>query len=58
MQIVAAIVLAAVVFIAANRYVSRFGLLWWVAHTFVFALAAARNRAGRNAGSGCVGLSS
>ena len=38
MQIVAAIVLAAVVFIAANHYASRFGLLWWVAHTLVFAL--------------------
>jgi len=41
MQIVAAIVLAAVIFIAANHYVSRFGLLWWVAHTLVFALVLA-----------------
>jgi hypothetical protein len=41
MQIVAAIVLAAVVFIAANHYVTRFGLLWWVAHTLVFALVLA-----------------
>jgi len=40
-QIVAAIVLAAVVFIAANHYVTRFGLLWWVAHTLVFALVLA-----------------
>jgi heme A synthase len=41
MQIVAAIVLAAVVFIGANHYVTRFGLLWWVAHTLVFALVLA-----------------
>ncbi len=41
MQIVAAILLAAVVFIAANHYVSRFGVLWWVAHTLVFALVLA-----------------
>ena len=41
MQIVAAIVLAALIFIAANHYVTRFGLLWWVAHTLVFALVLA-----------------
>ena len=41
MQIVAAIVLAALVFVAANHYVTRFGLLWWVAHTLVFALVLA-----------------
>ncbi len=41
MQIVAAIVLAAVVFIAANYYATRFGLLWWVAQTIVLALVLA-----------------
>jgi hypothetical protein len=41
MQIVAAIVLAALIFVAANHYVTRFGLLWWVAHTLVFALVLA-----------------
>jgi hypothetical protein len=41
MQVVAAIVLAAVLFIAANYYASRFGLLWWIAHTLVFALVLA-----------------
>ena len=38
MQVAAVIVLAAVLFIAANYYTSRFGILWWVAHTLVFAL--------------------
>ena len=38
MQIAAVIVLAAVVFIAANHYTSRYGLMWWIAHTLVFAL--------------------
>jgi hypothetical protein len=38
MQVVAVIFLAAVLFIAANYYASRFGLLWWVAHTLVFML--------------------
>ena len=41
MQVAAVIVLAAVLFIAANYYASRFGLLWWVAHTLVFALVLA-----------------
>jgi hypothetical protein len=42
MQVAAVIVLAAVLFIAANYYASpRFGLLWWVAQTFVFALVLA-----------------
>jgi uncharacterized membrane protein len=41
MHIVAAIVLAAVVFIAANYYATRFGLLWWVAQTFVLVLVLA-----------------
>jgi len=38
MQVAAVIVLAAVLFIAANQYTSRFGVLWWVAQTLVFAL--------------------
>jgi hypothetical protein len=41
MQVVAVIVLAALIFIAANYYTSRLGLMWWVAHTFVFALVLA-----------------
>ena len=41
MQVVAVIVLAALIFIAANYYTSRLGLIWWVAHTFVFALVLA-----------------
>ena len=35
MQVVAVIVLAALIFIAANYYTSRLGLMWWVACTFV-----------------------
>ena len=38
MQIAAVIVLAAVLFIAANHYTSRYGVVWWVAHTLVFAI--------------------
>jgi hypothetical protein len=38
MQVAAIIVLAAVLFIVANHYASRFGILWWIAHTLVFAL--------------------
>ena len=38
MQVAAVIVLAAVLFIAANHYTSRYGVMWWVAHTLVFAL--------------------
>jgi ABC-type polysaccharide/polyol phosphate export permease len=38
MQVATVIVLAAVLFIAANYYTSRFGLLWWVSNTLVFAL--------------------
>jgi ABC-type polysaccharide/polyol phosphate export permease len=41
MQVAAVIVLAAVLFIAANYYTSRLGILWWVAHTLVFALVLA-----------------
>ena len=53
MQVVAAIVVAAVVFIAANRYFSRFGLLWWVAHSSPRATVPDAMPEG-----GCVGLSS
>jgi hypothetical protein len=38
MQVAAVIVLAAVLFIAANHYTSRYGILWWLAHTLSFAL--------------------
>jgi hypothetical protein len=38
MQIAAVIVLAVVLFIAANHYTSQFGILWWISHTLVFAL--------------------
>ena len=31
MQVAAVIVLAAVLFIAANHYTSRYGVMWWVA---------------------------
>jgi hypothetical protein len=45
MQVVAVIVLAALIFIAASYYF-RLGLMWWVACTFVFARSRIRLVAG------------